>query len=82
MKIKQAIDTILENEDITRSELALKLGITPGMLSHYASNAHYPRLNVAGRIYRYYSIQVEPFTQTSLSDEVEKQIDQENEDGN
>lgn len=73
--MKEAIEIVLEQEAITRTELAAKLGITPGMLSHYSNHDHYPRLNVAAKMYANYRIQIEPFTETALSNEMERQLD-------
>lgn len=75
MQIKQAINVILEQEGMNKAELANELGITQGMVSHYAHHGHYPRLNVAAKIYGKYRIQVEPYTELALSDELERQHD-------
>ena len=75
MTISDAIKTIMEQEDMTRAQLATKLGLTQGMLSHYINHGHYPRLNVAAVIYKDYRIQVEPFTKLALSAEMEKFYD-------
>lgn len=71
--INEAIHTILEQEGMTRTELAKELGITPGMLSHYDNYGHHPRLNVAARVWGKYRISVEPYTDLALSDEWERQ---------
>ena len=67
MLIHQAVELILQEENITKAELAKELGISPGMVSHYSSHGnHYPRLNVARKIYEQFKIQVEPYTLWSL----------------
>ena len=73
MLMKEAIDIIMEQEGLTRTELAKELDLTPGMLSHYGKSDHYPRLKVATTIYFKYRIQVEPYTKTALSMEVENE---------
>ncbi len=77
MFVKDAIEVIMNEEGMTKQDLAAKLGITPGMVSHYSSGDHYPRLNVAAKLYRLYKVQVEPFTLLSLSDEMDRQIEEE-----
>ncbi len=72
MLIKDALTTIMENEGLTPTQMAEKLGVTPGMISHYINHNHYPRLNTATKIYMGYKIQVEPFTVLALSTEMEK----------
>lgn len=78
--MKQAIAVIMEQEGLTRGELAVRLGVTQGMLSHYSNHQHYPRLKFAAMIYREYKLQVEPFTQLALSDEVERQMQEEDDE--
>ena len=72
--MKEAVEIIQEQEGFDRARLALELGLTVGMLSHYANHNHYPRLKVAAIVYRKYRLQVEPFTELALSDEIESQI--------
>ncbi len=62
----QAIEIILEQEQMTKAELAEMLEITPGMVSHYSHRGHYPSLKVATRVYKLFGIQVEPFTEAAL----------------
>ncbi len=72
MLMKEAIAIIMEQEGLTRTELAKELGLTPGMLSHYTKSDHYPRLGVATTIYVKYRLQVEPYTKSALSLEVQR----------
>ena len=75
MKMREALDVIMEQEEVNKTELAALLGLTPGMISHYYKHNHYPRLGIAANIYKKYMIQVEPFTELALSDEIERQHD-------
>ncbi len=76
MLMKEAIAIIMEQEGLSRTELAKELGLTPGMLSHYTKSDHYPRLRVATVIYLKYRLQVEPYTKTALSAEVQRMDDE------
>ncbi len=72
MFMKEALATIMTNEGLTATQMAEKLSITPGMISHYVNHEHYPRLSIATKIYMSYNIQVEPYTILALSTEMEK----------
>ncbi len=75
MLIKDAVQVILEQEEMTRTELAVELDITPGMLSHYTNHSHHPRLGLAAKIWGKYRVQVEPYTVLALDTEYERQTD-------
>lgn len=74
MLIREALQTIMENEGFTATQMAEKLEITPGMISHYINHNHYPRLAIATKIYIDFNIQVEPYTILALSTEMEKHL--------
>ena len=65
MYIKDAIEFAL-NEDLERTVVANKLGISRAMLSHYLNRDNTPRLDVAAKLWGEYGIVVEPFTERAV----------------
>lgn len=74
MKIKQALDKIREdNPEIkTQSDLAEAIGISCPMVTTYINSDSRPNITNASKIWEKFGIQVEPFTELSLQEEVDQ----------
>ena len=66
MYVNEAIEAAISIEEGDRAVVARKLGISPGMVSHYLKRDNTPRLNIAGKLWGEYGLVIEPFTERAV----------------
>jgi len=76
MYIAEALDKIKEDNPQldTQASLAEYIGISSPMISTYKTGESNPNILNASKIWEYFGIQVEPFTELSLQAEVERRL--------